>query len=118
MILQLSELGLIEAVSSEQARREVERNLAVKLPSARPAFRLLAKAAVRWVRNPRSNEIEKFRGQADDEDLPILVAADKAGCDTLITFNVRHYRPAKSGIRVETPGEFLTRLREHLSQLG
>lgn len=96
----------------------MERNLAAKLPSALPAFGLLAEAAVRWVGNSRSHEIEKFRGEADDEDLPILVAAIKAGCDSLITFNVRHYRPAKSSIRIENPGEFLIRLRKHLSQLG
>lgn len=118
LILQLSELGLIEVVSSEQVRREVERNLADKLPSAIPAFRLLGDAAVRWVRNPRSKDVDMFRGQADDKDLPILVAAINAGCGSLITFNVRHYGPAKSSIRIENPGEFLTRLRKHLSQLS
>jgi predicted nucleic acid-binding protein len=49
LILQLSELGLIDAVGSEQVRREVERNLKRKLPAALPDFRLLAGAAVRWV---------------------------------------------------------------------
>lgn len=118
LILQLSELGLIDAVCSEQVRRESERNLTTKLPAAIPAFRLLADAAVRWVGNPRTRELENYRGQADPEDLPILVAALQAGCDSLITFNVRHYWPKDRALRIETPGDFLTRLRRHLEELS
>lgn len=118
MILQLSELGLIGAVASEQVRQESERNLTTKLPAAIPAFRLLANAAIRWVRNPRTKELEKYRGQADPEDLPILAAALKAGCDSLITFNLRHYWPKDQDIRIETPGDFLTRVRRRLAELS
>ncbi len=118
LILQLSELGLIDAVCSEQVRRESERNLTAKLPAAIPAFRLLADAAVRWVGNPRTRELENYRGQADPEDLPILVAALKAECDSLITFNIRHFWPKNQAIRIETPGDFLTRIRRHLAELS
>lgn len=118
LILQLSELGLIDAVASEQVRQESERNLATKLPAAIPAFRLLADAALRWVRNPRTKQLEKYRGQADPEELPILVAALKAGCDSLITFNLRHYWPKDQALRIETPGDFLTRVRRHLADLS
>lgn len=118
MILQLSELGLIDAVCSEQVRRESERNLTAKLPAAIPAFQLLADAAVRWVGNPRTKDLENYRGQGDPEDLPILVAALMAGCDSLITFNVRHFWPKNQAIRIETPGDFLTRIRRHLAELS
>jgi hypothetical protein len=45
LVLQLSELGIIRAFTSRQARDEVERNLTRKLPAALPAFRALANAA-------------------------------------------------------------------------
>jgi predicted nucleic acid-binding protein len=117
LILQLSELGLIDTVASEQARREVERNLERKLSAALPAFRLLAEAAVRWVDDAGVEDEDRFRGQADDKDMPILVAAVRDECQTLLTFNVRHYKPGGGAIRIERPGDFLGRLREHLAAL-
>jgi predicted nucleic acid-binding protein len=116
LILQLSEIGLIDALACEQVRREVERDLERKLSAALPAFRLLAEAAVRWVADPKAEDGDSFRGQADDKDLPILVAAIREECQSLLTFNVRHYKP-RGAIRIERPGDFLGRLREHLAAL-
>lgn len=118
LILQVAELGLIDAVSSAQARAEVERNLARKLPAALPAFRLLAEAACRWTDDPEPGALTPFEGRAHPKDLPILVAAISAGCDSLVTFNTRDYYPAEGTIRIETPGEFLARLRARLAQLA
>lgn len=118
LILQLSELGLIDAVSSAQVRRESERNIKAKLPAAIAAFGLLADAAIRWVGDPRKGDLEDHRGLADPEDLPILVAALKAECDSLITFNIRHYWTKDLDLRIETPGDFLARLRSHLAELS
>ncbi|MEO7817645.1 MAG: PIN domain-containing protein [Actinomycetota bacterium] len=117
LILQLSELGLIEGISSEQVRQEAERNLAVKLPAAIPAFHLLAESALRWVNDPRPRDVARFKGEADPKDLPLLVAALKARCHTLVTFNVRDYRPTSVEIQIETPGDFLNRLRRHMAEL-
>jgi hypothetical protein len=116
LALQLSEVELIDAVACEQVRREVERNLERKLPAALPAFGLLAEAAIRWVADPEAEGGDGFRGQADDKDLPILVAAIREECESLLTFNVRHYKP-RGTIRIERPGDFLGRLREHLAAL-
>ncbi|MCA1840178.1 MAG: PIN domain-containing protein [Actinomycetota bacterium] len=118
LILQLSELGLIEGISSEQVRQEVERNLTIKLPAAIPAFHLLAESALRWVNDPLPRDVARYKGEADPKDLPVFVAGLKAGCHTLVTFNVRDYRPTSTEIRIETPGDFLNRLRRHMSQLG
>lgn len=118
LVLQLAELGLIEGVSSAQAREEVERNLSRKLPAARPAFRLLADAACRWTEDPDPSVLVSYEGQAHPKDLPILVAAILAGCDSLLTFNTRDYRPAARAIRIETPGEFIARLRARLARLA
>ena len=118
LLLQLGELGLIQAVASEQVRREVARNLDKKLPAALPAFLLLAEAALRWVADPAPGTVEPWTGQADPKDLPILVAAIREGCAYLVTFNVRHYQPAADEIRVERPGDLVILLREHLARLA
>jgi predicted nucleic acid-binding protein len=116
-ILQLGELGLIQLISSAQARREVERNLLAKLPAALPAFRLLSQAALTWVEDPTPEEAEPFAELAHPKDVPILAAAVRAGCESLVTFNVRDYHPAPGSILVETPGQFLRRLRSLLAEL-
>lgn len=118
ILLQLSELGLIAGVSSQKVRKEVERNLERKLPSAVPAFRVLADAALGWVKDPKGPKLRRLRGQADPKDLPILGAAIEAGCQFLVTFNVKDFQPKGDVIRVETPGGFLTLLRAHLIGLG
>src|SRR6266516_2691649 len=116
-ILRLSELGLIEGVSSAQVHREVERNLATKLPAALPAFGLLADAACRWVEDPQADELAAVEGQADQKDLPILAAAVAAGCDWLVTFNEKDFHPRAKTIRVVRPGGFMIALRRILEEL-
>lgn len=118
LILQLGELGLLDARASRQVHREVERNLAKKIPGALPAFKLLANAAVQWVEDPSPEEVAARKGEADAKDLPILVAAIREGCGSLLTFNVRLYRPKGQWPRVEKPGGFVVRLREHLTTLA
>lgn len=114
ILLQLCELTIIEGVISDQVRTEAERNLRGKLPQALPAFRVLIESALKRVKDPRLEDLERFRGQADAKDLPILVAAVLNGCDYLITFNVKDYHPDPENIVVQTPGEFLQRLRQQL----
>ncbi len=118
ILLRLSELGLIDGVSSEQVRREAERNLAKKVPGALPAFRLLANAACRWVADPTPEELDAVAGQAHRKDLPILATAVANGCEWLVTFNVKHFRPKGSGIRVAPPGAFIEELRGRLEELA
>ena len=44
VVLQLAEITLIEALTSQQVITEAERNLAAKLPQALPAFRLVSES--------------------------------------------------------------------------
>lgn len=118
LLLQLGELGLLDVIGSAQVRVEVERALRRKLPSALPAFRLLADAAVRWLANPPAEALSEHAGQADEKDLAILVAAIHAKADVLLTFNTRHYRQRAAPPRVEPPGAFLQRLRARLQDLA
>lgn len=107
---------MIGLVSSLQVRIECERNLRSKLPAALPAFGLLARTAVRWVEDPSSTRIAAHEGDADLKDLPILVAAIDAGCSALLTFNTKDFHPPAGDLVVETPGAFVRRLRELLTQ--
>jgi hypothetical protein len=117
LVLRLAEITLIDAVTSQQVVTEAERNLADKLPRALPAFRLLVSRCLRVVPDPQPGDLVPFAGQADPEDLPILVAALREGCPWLVTFNVRHFQPGHPDVSVLPPGEFVLRVREQLARL-
>ena len=117
LVLRMAEITLVEALTSEQVMAEAERNLADKLPQAVPAFRLLASRCLRVVPDPSPADLPPHRGQADPEDLPILVAALREGCPWLVTFNVRHFQPGHPDVTVLRPGEFLLRVRDRLARL-
>jgi predicted nucleic acid-binding protein len=118
LILRLGELGLIDVVSSAQARREAERNLSAKLPSALATFGVLVEASCRWVADPADSTLPPMKDWAHPKDLPILGAAIEAACDSLVTFNIRHFEPPKDVIRIETPANFVRRLRKQLARLS
>lgn len=118
VILRMSEITLIEGVTSEQAIIEVERNLAEKLPTKLPEFRLLVSRCLRVVPDPAPNDLISHTEQADPKDLPILVAALREGCAYLLTFNTRDYQPPPDRIKVQRPGEFLRSIRDLLSRLS
>ena len=117
VVLRMGEITLIECVTSQQAVIEVERNLADKLPTKLPEFRLLVSRCLRVVPDPEPADLLPYAGQADAKDLPILVAALRERCPYLLTFNVRHYFPPAGTITVQQPGEFLLTVRGLLSQL-
>jgi len=117
-ILRLGEFGLVDLVSSEQARIEAERNLGAKLPADLPTFRVICQVACRWVADPTPQTIAGLVGQADKKDIPLLGSALEADCSSLVTFNTRHYKPPKADIRIETPSQFMRRLRAVIADLG
>jgi hypothetical protein len=116
--LRLAQYTLIDGIASEQSVAEAERNLRSKLPESLPAFREIVRSCLRVVPNPEPASLMAYRGMADTEDLPILVAAVNAGCGRLFTFNTRHFWPPPSLIMVERPGQFLVTLRAMLGQFA
>jgi len=118
VILRMAEITLIEAITSEQVIEEVERNLSEKIPSAIPAFRLLVKRCLRIVPDPEPEDLRRFFGCADQEDLPILVAAIREGCPWLTTFNIHHYQPGSPSLTVFKPGDLVLRIRYLLANLS
>jgi predicted nucleic acid-binding protein len=119
LILQLSELDIIRAFTSRQAREEVERNLAAKLPAALPAFRAMVAAACHPATEPKAAAVRRLvaADACDPKDAPILAAAMATDCTWLLTFNLRDYRPGDR-IRVAEPGTFLASLRASLTSLA
>ena len=117
VVLQMGEITLIECVSSEQAVKEVERNLANKIPAKLPEFHLLVRRSLHIVGDPQPGDLAAYKGQADPKDLPILVAAMKEGCSHLLTFNVRHFTPTSPKITVQPPNGFLLTVRSLLGML-
>ena len=92
-ILPMAEITLLDALTSEQVIVEAERNLTAKLPATLPTFRLLVDRCLTVVPIPAAEDVARFHGLADPNDLPILVAARQHVCPWLVTFNGRHYRP-------------------------
>ena len=115
VVLQMGEITLIDCVSSEQAVKEVERNLADKIPEKLPDYHLLVSRSLRIVGDPHPGDLAAYKGQADPKDLPILVAALKERCSYLLTFNVRHFAPTTPDIIVQQPSGFLITVRSLLA---
>ena len=111
VVLRMGEITLIDCISSEQAVKEVERNLAEKIPAKLPDFHLLVSRSLRIVNDPQPGELAAYQQQADPKDLPILVAALKEGCSYLLTFNVRHFTQTTPDIIVQQPSGFLMTVR-------
>jgi hypothetical protein len=109
VILRITEITLIKAVTCQQVIDEVERNLTEKMPAAMPAFRLLVSRCLQVVPTPTETEAEPYQGLAHDKDLPVLVIAAREQCPMLVTFNQRHFnqvtRPLRSCFPVISSGE-------------
>lgn len=117
VVLKLAEITLITALASQQVIIEAERNLAAKVPTALPTFRLLVQRSLQLVPDPGIEELERYQGAADAKDLPILAAAVREQCPWLLSFNTRHYEPGHPQVTVARPGEFVKEVRYLLTQL-
>lgn len=116
ILLQLSELTLIEGLICPYVREEAERNLKGKLPQALPVFRALLRTALREVPDPPEGSLRRWAGRADPEDLPVLAAAVLNGCRYLVTFNIGDYPDPPKPLEVVEPGELVRRVRERLAE--
>ncbi|HQE93920.1 MAG TPA: hypothetical protein PLH19_14450 [Anaerolineae bacterium] len=117
IILGMSELTLLNGVTSEQAITKVTRNLAAKLPGKLPEFHLLVSRALHVVPDPTPEELSMYSGQADPKDLPLLVAALREACPYFVTCNTRHDFPTGKDIKIMRPGDLLLTIRQRLGQL-
>lgn len=57
VVLRMGEITLIDCISSEQAVKEVERNLAEKISEKLPDFHLLVSRSLRIIKDPLPGEL-------------------------------------------------------------
>lgn len=117
-ILLLGEMRSVEILVCEQVLTETRRVLEKKAARALPEFERVIQAVKPQVcPEPTIDEVMRCRGLIHPDDAPILAAAMKVKPDALITLNTHHFidNPTvseESGLRIETPGMYLTRLRQ------
>lgn len=121
VLLNLGESKDIVLTVSELVIWESERSMAKKAPDNLNDLRTLIKLSnLRIVDNPSLEEVEANLYLIDDpNDVPILLAAMKARVDYLATHNRKHFLDdprvsERSGLKIGTPGDVLTWLRENL----
>ena len=118
ILFQLSELGLLNGYITKQVKTECERNLNLKLPTGKPVFQRIIDHAVTILENPEPDEIKKYKGNAHENDLPILVAAIQNNIKFLVTFNKNDYYPSTEyDIEIINPGDFLKKIRSLISKI-
>lgn len=112
----LAEIGLFRLVVCRQVLNEAERNLRLKLPSALLVFtEIMAAVDLEIISDPPLAAYRRWFGVIEAKDAPILEAAVNAEVDRLLTLNTRDFTPqvaAQAGLTVQTPGEFISELRD------
>lgn len=118
ILLQLSELGLLNGLTCQQAVDECRKSLSIKLPDALPVFEQILSRALTVLGNPTEEEVSVYQKMAHRKDVPILTVAVTTGTRFLVTFNTKDFYPDhKLGLEVLTPGDLLKRIRARLSGL-
>jgi predicted nucleic acid-binding protein len=122
-LLLLAEAGRLTVTISEQVVAETERAVARKVPRALAYYReALRSTGLRIVHDPAPEEVAAHADvTARRADVLIVLAAMKAKVDYLVTPNRRHFIDdpgvaTRSGLRIGTPGDALTWVREQLAQ--
>lgn len=124
-LLLLAESGHITVAISEQVVTETESAIARKIPSAIHDLRgaiLSSKASI--LRNPSPEEVmANSKLISHPADIPILLSAMGAEVDYLVTLNRKHFIDypgvaRRSGLRIGTPGDALSWVREQISNGG
>lgn len=114
LVVLLAELTLLDAMTSEPAVTECERNLQAKLPEGLAEH---ARIAFFVVPDPELEQVAAHVGKAHPKDLPLLVATLCEGHPLLTTFNMRDYEPGDAAVEVLRPGALVRRVRSLLAQL-
>jgi predicted nucleic acid-binding protein len=117
VVLSLSEITLIDALTSELAVDECIRNLEAKVPEAVSTFELLIERALDIVPAPSEKSVRALAGQADWKDVPHLACAVRERCSYLATFNTSDYTPGHPDVEVLRPGPLVRRVRDRLAGL-
>ncbi len=122
-LLYLAEDQRIIISVSEQVIVEVERNIAKKIPKILQLAREMIRASnVIIYKDPSKEEVINYSNWINHQaDVPILVSASKAKVDFLVTLNSKHFLDdpqvtSRSGLRIGTPGDALSFVRNQMSR--
>lgn len=121
-ILTLAELGLIRLVGCPYILKEVERNLAKKVPEFLPAYRrLIVNLNWQMVEDPVAEDVSAWLDLVQAKDAPVLAAAVAAAPHRFITLDTGHFinppeMAKRSGLVICTPGDFLQEVRAVLAR--
>lgn len=117
VVLSLSEITLIHAITSALAVEECERNLVARIPEAIPTFRRLVRRALEVAPAPSQRSVRRQAGRADWKDVPHLACALDHGCPYLVTYNLSDYEPGHPDVQAVRPGALVRRVRGQLARL-
>ncbi|KPV45429.1 PIN domain-containing protein [Alicyclobacillus ferrooxydans] len=111
LLLTLSELGIIQGMTSAHVQEEARRNLAKKIPDALPEFEEIVQRAVTVDFSP--TDTNPFQNFAHPKDVHVLAAAVATHARWLVTFNLKDfYQPPQ--ITVLNPGQAIRTIRDTL----
>lgn len=111
LLLTLSELGIIQGMTSAHVQEEARRNLAKKIPGALPEFEEIIQRAVTIDFSPVDTSL--FQNLTHPKDAHVLAAAVVANARWLVTFNLKDfYQPPQ--MTVLNPGQAIRTIRETL----
>jgi predicted nucleic acid-binding protein len=121
-VLVMAEIGLYRLVVCRQVLDETERNLRKKLPVALSVFaELMAAIGPEILPDPSPEEVIRWQSVIEPKDAPILAAAVAAAPDRFLTLDVKDFiEPIdvaeKSGLRIETPADFVQAIRAFIEE--
>lgn len=123
VLLLLAEDRKLRISVSDQVIVEVERNIAKKIPKILHVAREMIRASnVIIYKDPTKEEVRDHLNWIGHAlDVPILVSAIKAHVDYLVTLNTKHFLndpqvTFRSGLRIGTPGDALSWVREQMKK--
>lgn len=120
VILEASELTLLDLLASQKVLDECERNLSEVAPeepvlgALRQSFREVVARAVEVVDDPASLSSIP---ETDPKDVIHITSAVSHDCDFLVTYNISDYPRSHEGTTVDEPGTLVTRIREQIRDL-
>ena len=121
VVLEASELTLLDLVVSQKVLDECDRNLSElvsegsALEELRWSLQEAVDRAVEVVEDPTS--FSPIPG-ADPKDVIHLTCAVEHNCDFLVTYNVSDYPRSYAGVSVVEPGTLVKRIREQIQNLS
>lgn len=120
VLLSLSEITLIEAITSELVIEECERNIPTvfeRSDDVLQAFRKVVNRALDVVDRPSQETVRAYRPYAAWSDAPHLASASEYACRYLVTYNLSDYDPSDLDIEVAEPGTVVRLARTKLADL-